>query len=156
MTAESPPTSPRVAEFVEHLRAEPPEPPPPTRRSLSWLLKRVAVAAGLALGIFLAFGIYMVTNICACTPRPDYPDSPVVGVVVDVTPSGPGEVSRFQLRVAGNRTLSFSIGDTDSAVEFPPTQLGLHEANGNPVRVYFTVIDDGWGAVAYRLQTAIE
>ncbi|HEV8490388.1 MAG TPA: hypothetical protein VGQ58_11435 [Candidatus Limnocylindrales bacterium] len=74
------------------------------------------------------------------------------GVVVAVDSAGLTDVRGFTLRTADGRTLDFRIGRVQNPVQFPPAHLGVHLADGVPVRVTFEM--EGDERVAIRLEDA--
>jgi hypothetical protein len=105
------------------------------RRSLLFL---GALAAAAVIAIAMSSGL-----------RDDQVET---GVVVAVDSAGLTDVRGFSLRTADGRTIEFRIGRLQNPVQFPPAHLGVHLADGVPVRVTFEVVGDE--RVAIRLEDA--
>jgi hypothetical protein len=105
------------------------------RRSLLFLGGLVAVAV-IAIALASGIGAQKVET----------------GVVVAVDSAGLTDVRGFTLRTADARTIEFRIGRLQNPVQFPPAHLGVHLADGVPVRVTFEVVGDE--RVAIRLEDA--
>jgi hypothetical protein len=80
------------------------------------------------------------------------PTSPIEGVVTNVASGGLNEVSSFDLRTDDGRTYTFTIGELENAVEFPPGHLREHMATSSPVRVFFEAV--GAELVVNRIEDA--
>jgi hypothetical protein len=151
MSAGSTPPSRRVAKFTERLGGNPLG-EPSGGRTLTWLVSRVGIVAGLAIvGWFVFWGLAWT---CACTPRPSYPASPVEGVVVSVSSPSLGQVRSFDVRLNNGGQLHFLVGTLENATEFSPSHLAEHQVTSAPVRVFFRVGGDGYRLDAYRLEDA--
>ena len=74
------------------------------------------------------------------------------GVVVNVDSVSLTEVLGFTLRTSDGRTVEFVVGPLENPAEFPPSHLGVHLADGVPVRV--TYQQSGSDRVAIRLEDA--
>jgi len=74
------------------------------------------------------------------------------GVVVDVDAVSLTEVLGFTLRTSDGRTVEFVVGPLENPAQFPPSHLGVHLADGVPVRV--TYRQAGTDRVAIRLEDA--
>jgi hypothetical protein len=74
------------------------------------------------------------------------------GVVVDVEAVSLTEVLGFTLRTSEGRTVEFVVGPLENPAQFPPSHLGVHLADGVPVRV--TYRQSGADRVAIRLEDA--
>jgi hypothetical protein len=105
------------------------------RRSLLFLGGLVAVAV-IAIALASGIGAQKVET----------------GVVVAVDSAGLTDVRGFTLRTGDGRTIEFRIGQLQNPVQFPPAHLGVHLADGVPVRVTFEVVGDE--RVAFRLEDA--
>jgi hypothetical protein len=81
-------------------------------------------------------------------------DKVETGVVVAVDSGGLTDVRGFTLRTSDGRTIEFRMGRLQNAVEFPPAHLGVHLADGVPVRVTYEESPDGTGRLAIRLEDA--
>jgi hypothetical protein len=89
---------------------------------------------------------------CACTPN--FPASPVDGIIVSVNATGLTDVHGFVLQPSGGGApMTFALGPLENPTEFPPGHLKAHQATGAPVRVYFTKDANGQ-LTAYRLEDA--
>jgi hypothetical protein len=75
------------------------------------------------------------------------------GVVVEVDSVSLTEVLGFTIRTSDGRTVEFLVGPLENPVEFPPAHLGVHLADGVPVRVTFR--QSGTERVAIRLEDAV-
>lgn len=80
-------------------------------------------------------------------------DQVETGVVLAVDSQGLTDVRGFTLRTTDGRTLEFRVGRLENAVEFPPAHLGVHLADGFPIRVTFEM--SGTERVAIRLEDAL-
>jgi hypothetical protein len=76
----------------------------------------------------------------------------VVGVIVAVDATSLTQVHGFTLRTPGGATIAFTIGQLENGDEFPPGHLVEHQANAQPVRVWYRV--EGSARVAIRLEDA--
>lgn len=74
------------------------------------------------------------------------------GVIVGVRSEGLDRVSSFTLRTIDQGTLTFSLGELENGVEFPPGHLVEHQATAQPVRVWYRT--EGADKVAIRLEDA--
>lgn len=74
------------------------------------------------------------------------------GVVVKVDAVGLTEVLGFTIRTSDGRTVEFVVGPLENPAQFPPSHLGVHLADGVPVRV--TYKQAGTDRVAIRLEDA--
>jgi hypothetical protein len=79
-------------------------------------------------------------------------DKVETGVVVAVDSQGLTDVRGFTLRTSDGQTIDFRIGRLENAVQFPPSHLGVHLADGVPVRVTYEM--SGTDRVATRLEDA--
>ena len=76
-----------------------------------------------------------------------------VGIVTAVEGSSPSEVTRFTLRTADGKTLSFELGTLETARDaFPAGHLREHQVSAEPVRVTYRVEQNR--VVAVRLADA--
>ena len=80
------------------------------------------------------------------------PDSPVAGIVVDVTSAGLSQVTGFTLRTNNGETIQFMIGTLENGDEFPPGHLKEHQAAASPVLVFFR--EANGQLVVYRIEDA--
>ena len=80
------------------------------------------------------------------------PDSPVAGIVVDVTSAGLSQVTGFTLRTNSGETIQFMIGTLENGDEFPPGHLKEHQAAASPVLVFFR--EANGQLVVYRIEDA--
>jgi hypothetical protein len=89
------------------------------------------------------------------SPPPDggMPASPVDGVVLSIDASGLTQVHGFTLRTAAGNILEFTLGSLEDPTQFPPGHIAEHQANAQPVRVFFVPGPEG-GLVVYRLEDA--
>jgi len=111
----------------------------------------IAVAAILVVGLGAWF--LFLSPVCACSPAPSAPASPVDGVVISVDAQGLSSVSGFELRPnVGGPTLHFMLGTLENATQFAPGHLKEHQASGSPIRVYF--VPQGSALIVYRLEDA--
>jgi hypothetical protein len=111
----------------------------------------IAVAVVLVAGLGAWF--LFLSPVCACSPTPSGPASPVDGVVISVDAQGLTAVTGFELRPnAGGPTLHFSLGTLENATQFPPGHLKEHQASGSPIRVYY--VGQGSALIVYRLEDA--
>jgi hypothetical protein len=85
---------------------------------------------------------------------PPVPDSPVEGVIVEVTSTGLGQVERFTLRLADGTRIVLHMGVLENPAEFPPGHLAEHQATSEPIRAYFR--DEDEGPTVYRIEDAAE
>jgi hypothetical protein len=74
------------------------------------------------------------------------------GVVVKVDSASLTEVLGFTIRTSDGRTVEFVVGPIENPTQFPPSHLGVHLADGMPVRV--TYRQSGADRVAIRLEDA--
>jgi hypothetical protein len=74
------------------------------------------------------------------------------GVVLNVDSVSLTEVLGFTIRTSDGRTVEFVVGPLENAAQFPPSHLGVHLADGVPVRV--TYRQSGADRVAIRLEDA--
>lgn len=74
------------------------------------------------------------------------------GVVVNVDSVSLTEVLGFTLRTSDGRTIDFVVGPLENPAQFPPSHLGVHLADGVPLRV--TYKQAGADRVAIRLEDA--
>ena len=118
---------------------------------LLWWLRRLSVAAALAIAAYVVGLFVLGWYACGCTPTPALPASPAEGVVVGVDSAGLGQVSDFTLRVRGYPFV-FKVGALENVTEFPPSHLVEHLASSEPVRAYFRIVDGA--PVVYRLEDA--
>jgi hypothetical protein len=79
----------------------------------------------------------------------------VVGIVVDVTSTGLGQVERFNLRLPDGAIIVLQMGTLENAVDFPAAHLAEHQATSSPIRAYYRVGPNGDPEV-YRLEDAVE
>ena len=80
------------------------------------------------------------------------PDSPVAGIVVDITSAGLNQVTGFTLRTNTGETIQFMIGTLENGDEFPPGHLKEHQAAASPVLVFFR--EANGQLVVYRIEDA--
>ena len=80
------------------------------------------------------------------------PDSPVAGIVVDITSAGLSQVTGFTLRTNDGETIAFTIGTLENGDEFPPGHLKEHQAAASPVLVFFR--EANGQLVVYRIEDA--
>ena len=80
------------------------------------------------------------------------PDSPVAGIVFDVTSAGLSQVTGFTLRTNNGETIQFMIGTLENGDEFPPGHLKEHQAAASPVLVFFR--EANGQLVVYRIEDA--
>jgi hypothetical protein len=106
----------------------------------------VAVGAVVAIAV-VAFAVVFGWG------RTDHGDRLVeTGVVVDVDSVSLTEVLGFTVRTSDGRTVEFVVGPLENPEQFPPSHLGVHLADGVPVRVTYT--QEGADRVAIRLEDA--
>jgi hypothetical protein len=129
--------------------AGPAQPPGRRRQAFQWF----SLFAVVAIPIAAIVGLATAPATCACTPVPT-PDvaSPVEGVVIAVDSAGLGQVRGFTLRTDGGFAVVFTLGTLENATEFSPSHLAEHQVSGEPVRVYFRLLDGEHEA--YRLEDA--
>lgn len=72
------------------------------------------------------------------------------GVVIEVDAVSLTEVLGFTIRTADGRTVEFFVGPLENPAEFPPAHLGVHLADGAPVRVTYRL--GGPDRVVIRLE----
>jgi hypothetical protein len=151
MTDDATPPGRRAARFADRLRSDPLG-RPAGGVTLAWVASRLVLIAVILLVAWFAF--WMVVRTCACTPLPNFPPSPVEGIVVSVDSAGLGQVRGFDLRSDAGTT-HFQMGTLENPTDFPPGHLAEHQATSSPVRVYFRVEGGGTVALVYRLEDAI-
>lgn len=105
-------------------------------------LRLVLIAIVLALGASAA--------VVALSPR----TLTATGVVIAVDAGSLTEVRSFSLRVAGGKTLVFSLKSLENGVEFPAGHLAEHVGSSEPIVV--TYRDDGGTLKALRISDAPE
>ncbi|MES2210211.1 MAG: hypothetical protein V4515_08505 [Chloroflexota bacterium] len=74
------------------------------------------------------------------------------GVVVAVEAASLTDVRGFTLRIAGGRTIAFSLAALQNGVAFPPGHLAEHIGSGTPIVV--TYREENGAASAIRLEDA--
>lgn len=111
-----------------------------------FLLALVGVIALTAAAAFLLGGSSLID------PGAPANATAVDGVIVGVRSAGIDRVSGFTLRTVDQGTLTFSLGELENGVEFPPGHLGEHQASATPVRVWYRT--EGGDKVAVRLEDA--
>ena len=116
------------------------------------LLALTLAVAAVLVGAVVMLGFVLTPRGCACTPTPELPASPVVGVVVAVDSAGLGQVDAFTLRVDGGWAFKLTLGPLENATEFSPSHLAEHLASSEPVRVFYRL--EGGIRVVYRLEDA--
>jgi hypothetical protein len=107
----------------------------------------LVLALGVAACLALAFLV-----VWRGGDQPAAPASPVVGVVIAVDARGLTDVRSFTLRLRDGSRLTFTLDRLENGVQFPPSHLTVHQADGVPVRVTFVV--DGNVLAATRLEDA--
>ncbi len=91
----------------------------------------------------LVLGALLVGCGASASPSPSaQPRSSVDGVVVHVESTGLNKVTSFALRAADGAIHEFKLDRLENRAEFPPGHLTEHQANADPVRVYYTVEGD--------------
>ena len=85
-------------------------------------------------------------------PGPPADATSVVGVIVGVDSQGLDRVNGFTLRTTDQGSLAFKIGVLENGAAFPPGHLVEHQANAQPVRVWYRT--EGGAMVAIRLEDA--
>lgn len=111
-------------------------------------------AGGLLLAVLVS------ATIGACGPAQSptaapigsLPPSPVDGVVVHVDSAGLADVKGFDLRLTDGTTLALTLGPLENGAQFAPGHLSEHQATGNPVRVFYRLVNGI--PVVYRLEDA--
>jgi hypothetical protein len=106
------------------------------------LLLALAVTAVIALAILVTQG----------GGQPTAPASPIDGVVIAVDSRSLTDVRSFTLRLRDGRQLVFTLDRLENGVQFPPSHLTVHAADGVPVRVTFVTVGDTLAAT--RLEDA--
>lgn len=76
--------------------------------------------------------------------------SSIEGVVVRVDSTGLNKVTSFTLRDVDGGIHVFKLDKLENRAEFPPGHLTEHQANADPVRVYFTLV--GGDVFAIRIE----
>lgn len=119
-------------------------------------MRRIALASVFAIALALAG--------CSAAPSPSpsvgpsptsvlgRPESPVVGVVLEVNASSLSDVAAFTLRADDGRSWEFELGPLENATEFPPAHLHEHQVTSTPVRVFFR--SEPSRLVAFRIEDA--
>lgn len=105
-------------------------------------LRLVLIAVVLAVGASVA--------VVALTPQ----TSTATGVVIAVDAASLTDVRSFTLRVAGGKTLVFSLAALEDGVAFPPGHLAEHM--GSAEMIVVTYRDDGGTLKALRISDAPE
>lgn len=101
-----------------------------TRRLFAIVLLAVLAAAGGA--AYLLGGATNDPNGSATSPS-------VIGVVVGVRTEGLDAVRGFSVRTQDGFTVTFTLGDLEDGVAFPPGHLVEHQATAQRVRVWYVV-----------------
>lgn len=140
----------RVADYLRR-REDGPTATADQPAPLLWWVRRLSIAAALAIVAYVIGLFVLGWYACTCSPTPALPASPAAGVVVGVDSAGLGQVSDFTLRVRGYPYV-FRVGALENVTEFPPSHLVEHLASSQPVRVYYRL--DGSVPVVYRLEDA--
>jgi hypothetical protein len=83
---------------------------------------------------------------------PVVPDSPVAGIVVDVTAGSGSAIKGFTLRTNDGETIDFTLGTLENAADFPPDTLEDRQTTATPILVFFR--QEGSGLVVYRIEDA--
>jgi len=113
------------------------------------------IRAGLARALLVVVLVALPAASCGqgtCT-FPPVRQSPVDGVVTDVSATGLTEVQGFTLRQTDGSTVAFTMGTLDDPTVFSPRHLKAHQASATPVRVWFKV-QNGRDLVVYHLEDA--
>jgi hypothetical protein len=84
---------------------------------------------------------------------PPVRQSPVDGVVTEVSATGLTAVQGFTIRQSDGSIVGFTMGTLDDPTVFSPGHLKAHETSATPVRVWFKV-QNGRELVVYHLEDA--
>jgi hypothetical protein len=115
-----------------------------TRRLFAILFVAIVVITAIAAILFSETGII----------DPDRPagTTDMTGVVVAVESQGLSDARSFTLRRPGGELVDFSLRALENVIEFSPSHLAVHQANAEPVRVWWRM--DGSERLAIRLEDA--
>ena len=106
--------------------------------------------------LLLLFALVSVLVTCACTPPsqpPDFPRSPVVGVVVAIDQVSLTQVNSFEIRTSDGKTYTLKMGPLDNATQFSLSHLATHMATGVPIRAFYRL--QTGEPVVYHLEDAV-
>jgi hypothetical protein len=97
----------------------------------------------LILGLLLLSALLVGCGGSASPSASGQPPRPSIdGVVVGVDSTGLNKVTSFTLRDVDGGIHVFKLDRLENRAEFPPGHLTEHQANADPVRVYFTQVGD--------------
>jgi hypothetical protein len=80
------------------------------------------------------------------------PDSPVAGIVEDITPPSPAAPKTFTLRTNDGVTIAFTLGPLENAADFSLESLADHQSTATPILVFFR--DENGRLVVFRIEEA--